>query len=261
MHFQGTSPILNNLAIIDFETTGLLPAPGKEDFPAIVEVSVVLLTNNKVTGQWSSLVNPETSIPKFISNINGITNKMVADAPTFDQIANKLNDLTQDRVVVAYRLEFDAQVWELNCKKYGLTPPPRHGLCAKALTARGISDLKNVEPGGRLEDRIDQMGVTPKPIGTDANRPPAPHTAAWDTASTAALLVKIFDEWGQQGVSISQILEWHHEYTAVDLSKTSKKFSQADVRFWRNPVHYMEVASSNQAKNNGAQSSNSPTIF
>ena len=65
-------------AIIDIETTG-----GSARIEKITEIAVYLHDGNEITGEFVSLVNPERNIPYFITNLTGITNEMVEDAPRF----------------------------------------------------------------------------------------------------------------------------------------------------------------------------------
>ena len=62
---------------IDLETTGLDPARD-----AIIEVGAVTFRGNDVIEEFTSLVNPLRDIPPFVSQLTGITDAMVADAPS-----------------------------------------------------------------------------------------------------------------------------------------------------------------------------------
>ena len=73
------------LAIVDLETTGTHPA-----FDRVTEIAVIEAEAGEVTSQWSTLVDPETSIPPAIQALTGITNQMVAGAPTFGALAGEL---------------------------------------------------------------------------------------------------------------------------------------------------------------------------
>src|SRR4029077_5346238 len=57
--------------------------------------------------EWSTLVNPECSIPPEIQALTGITNAMVADAPTFEQIADRVAESIAGCVFVAHNARFD----------------------------------------------------------------------------------------------------------------------------------------------------------
>jgi DNA polymerase III subunit epsilon len=89
-------------AIIDIETTG-----GSARLEKITEIAVFLHDGEKITGEFVSLVNPERNIPYFITNLTGITNEMVENAPRFYEIAKQIIELTEGRTFVAHNARFD----------------------------------------------------------------------------------------------------------------------------------------------------------
>lgn len=89
-------------AIVDIETTG-----GSARIEKITEIAIYLHDGNKITGEFVSLVNPERNIPYFITNLTGITNEMVEDAPCFFEIARTIVELTEGRTFVAHNARFD----------------------------------------------------------------------------------------------------------------------------------------------------------
>jgi DNA polymerase-3 subunit epsilon len=89
-------------AIIDIETTG-----GSARFEKITEIAIYLFNGEKITGEFVSLVNPERNIPYFITNLTGITNEMVENAPPFFEIAKTIVELTEGRTFVAHNARFD----------------------------------------------------------------------------------------------------------------------------------------------------------
>ena len=90
------------LAIVDLETTGAHPAHDR-----VTEIAVIEAEAGEITAEWSTLVNPETSIPPAIQALTGITNAMVAGAPTFRELAGELHERLAGRVVVAHNARFD----------------------------------------------------------------------------------------------------------------------------------------------------------
>jgi DNA polymerase-3 subunit epsilon len=89
-------------AIIDIETTG-----GSASNEKITEIAIYLHDGERITGEFVSLVNPERNIPYFITNLTGITNEMVEDAPRFFEIAKTVVELTEGRTFVAHNARFD----------------------------------------------------------------------------------------------------------------------------------------------------------
>lgn len=89
-------------AIVDIETTG-----GSAKLEKITEIAVYLHDGEKITGEFVSLVNPERNIPYFITNLTGITNEMVENAPRFYEVAKQIVELTEGRTFVAHNARFD----------------------------------------------------------------------------------------------------------------------------------------------------------
>jgi len=90
------------LAIVDLETTG-----ANASWDRITEIAVIEVDGGEVSGEWSTLVNPGSAIPPAIQALTGITNDMVAGAPTFDDLARELHERLAGRVVVAHNARFD----------------------------------------------------------------------------------------------------------------------------------------------------------
>ena len=89
-------------AIVDIETTG-----GSSRIEKITEISIFQHDGEKITGEFTTLVNPERNIPYFITNLTGITNEMVEDAPRFFEIAKTIIEFTEGRTMVAHNARFD----------------------------------------------------------------------------------------------------------------------------------------------------------
>ncbi len=88
--------------LLDLETTGGNPVNCR-----VTEIAAVRFENGQEVARWSSLVNPGTSIPALIQNLTGISNAMVADAPSFDEVAPQLLKLLGGAVLVAHNVRFD----------------------------------------------------------------------------------------------------------------------------------------------------------
>jgi DNA polymerase-3 subunit epsilon len=91
-----------DLVFVDLETTG-----GSAAHDRITEVGIVRVTNGALAEEWSSLVNPERPIPAYIEAFTGISDRMVADAPRFAQIAAVVREKLQGAVFVAHNARFD----------------------------------------------------------------------------------------------------------------------------------------------------------
>lgn len=89
-------------AIIDIETTGGSPLNDK-----ITEIAVFIYDGEKIVDEFVSLINPERQIPYHITQLTGISNAMVADAPKFYELARKIIEITDSMIFVAHNVSFD----------------------------------------------------------------------------------------------------------------------------------------------------------
>src|SRR5690349_23365038 len=87
--------------VVDLETTG-----GAEE-DTITEFGAVKVRGGEVLGEFQTLVNPRTAIPPLIAVLTGITNQMVAAAPTLAQVLPAFLAFAGQSVIVAHNAAFD----------------------------------------------------------------------------------------------------------------------------------------------------------
>jgi len=90
------------LAFIDVETTGANPLVDR-----VTEIAILRVEHGELVERWSSLVNPGMPIPPTIQTFTGITDRMVAGAPAFAELADGIRALFADCVFVAHNARFD----------------------------------------------------------------------------------------------------------------------------------------------------------
>ncbi|MFC0523182.1 ATP-dependent DNA helicase DinG [Pontibacillus salicampi] len=105
--------------VVDLETTGHSPKKGDK----IIEVGMVTVEDGKVVDQYKSFVNPEQPIPSFITQLTGIRDEDVLDAPLFDEIVDDILLRCQGAYFVAHHVEFD-----LGFLNHALIDAVGHGL-------------------------------------------------------------------------------------------------------------------------------------
>ncbi len=89
--------------VVDLETTGGSPEIGSQ----ITEIGAVRVRGGEVLGEFQTLVNPHAPIPAFIAVLTGITNSMVADAPSIDVALPAFLEFASGAVLVAHNAPFD----------------------------------------------------------------------------------------------------------------------------------------------------------
>lgn len=90
------------LAFVDIETTG-----SRATRDRITEIAIKVWEKGETIKEWQSLVDPEVSIPPFIQSLTGITNELVKAEPVFNELAEKIDELTKDCIFVAHNARFD----------------------------------------------------------------------------------------------------------------------------------------------------------
>ena len=93
---------MRTFVALDLETTGL-----DSDRDTILEIGAVKFKGNRVESEYASLVNPGRPISQFITNLTGITDSMVANAPTVRQVLPALEDFVGDAIIVGHNVKFD----------------------------------------------------------------------------------------------------------------------------------------------------------
>ena len=134
----------NLFAIIDVETTG-----GRANRDRITEIAIALHDGEKVVKTFESLINPECPIPYGITELTGITNDMVADAPRFYEVAKEIVQLTEGAVFVAHNVRFDYGFIREEFNRLGFTYSRRQ-LCTVRLSRQVFPGLQSYSLGNLI---------------------------------------------------------------------------------------------------------------
>jgi DNA polymerase-3 subunit epsilon len=159
-------------AIVDIETTG-----GSTAYHKICEIAIIIHNGVEVIERFSTLINPKIHISQNVTFIHGITNEMVANSPTFPEVAKKIFQMTENRIFVAHSVNFDFSFIKKEFENLG-GEFQRKKLCTVRLS-------RQLVPGHRSYS----LGTICGNMGISINDR---HRALGDAEATAMLFTKLF---------------------------------------------------------------------
>lgn len=104
--------LINDYCVIDLETTGL-----SFEYSEIIEIGVVKVIDGKIVEKFSTLIKPKYEVDEYITELTGITNDMLIDAPKFDEIKNEFENFINGFVLVGHNTKFDIGFLEMSLSK------------------------------------------------------------------------------------------------------------------------------------------------
>lgn len=188
------------LAFIDLETTGVNPGIDR-----IVEIAVVKVLVDGTRIIKRKLLNPEMQIPKGSSDIHGITNEMVKDAPTFKQVAQELKQVLDGCDIAGY-----------NSNRFDIPLLMEEFLRAQVdfdMKHRKLLDVQNIFH--KMEPRT--LGAAYKFYCSKVLE--GAHGAEVDASATHEILVAQIEKYPELGNNIDSILKVIGEDQIVDFAR------------------------------------------
>jgi DNA polymerase-3 subunit epsilon len=108
-----TAYLDNDITTLDFETTGFSPVHNE-----IIQIGAVKYKDGLEVERFERFSEPFYSIPWKITQITGITNEMVMDAPPIEQSLRELNEFLRGETIVAHNASFDMKFLRENLKRH-----------------------------------------------------------------------------------------------------------------------------------------------
>ncbi len=196
MALQLTRP----LAFIDLETTGVNLAIDR-----IVEIAIVKLLPDGTRQVKRKLINPQIPIPKQSSDIHGITDEMVKDAPSFKQVANEMRQFLDNCDMAGYnsnRFDFPLLVEEFLRSGLEFDVTQRHLLDVQKIyhfmEPRTLSAAYKFYCEKNLEDA---------------------HSAEADAVATWEVLEAQLEKYPQLGSTVESIIKFTGQEQIVDFAR------------------------------------------
>lgn len=162
--------------VVDVETTGTSAGRGDR----ITELAAVVVRDGRIGRSFHTLVNPERPIPRYVTQLTGISWAMVRDAPRFGEVRDAVRDVLGDHVFVAHNAPFDWAFVNMELDRAGGAPLENPRLCTVRLARRLLSHL----PRRSLDHVTAHYG-----IAVDDR-----HRALGDAMATAQVLTRLLDD-------------------------------------------------------------------
>ena len=171
-----------DFVVFDIETTGPKMPPSR-----VMEIGAVRVRGGRIVNEFQTLVNPLMPIPPFIVGLTGISDEMVATAPTFDEVAADWLSFADTSVLVAHNAVFDVRF--INHEVSNVFPGRRmmnSHICTVSLARRLLPDLKSF----RLVALAEHFSVPHRKR----------HRAGDDARATAWVFLRLLEHLHENGV-------------------------------------------------------------
>jgi DNA polymerase-3 subunit epsilon len=172
-----------SFAVVDVETTGSRPDGGDR----ITEIAVVTVRDGRIADVFETLVNPERSIPAFITRLTNISWEMVCDKAPFRDVCDDVLRALEGHVFVAHNAAFDWRFVSAEVARARGRELTGRRLCTVRLARRLLPQLRS-----RSLDWVARHYAV-------EIEPGKRHRAAGDALATAHCLLRLLDDARRHG--------------------------------------------------------------
>lgn len=190
----GGTPLADvRFCVFDLETTGGAPPEHR-----VTEIAAYLVEDLQIVGEFTTLVNPQRSIPAFITKLTGIDSKLVKDKPPCRDVLPGLLDFMQGTVLVAHHSQFDRKFLENELALAQLGKLDHGDLCTSKLARRLLPWLPSKSLGSLAQ--FFSIPVNGR------------HRAAGDARATGELLLILLAYLQHKGLTtLEQVLHFQQQ--------------------------------------------------
>ena len=186
VHGKIDVPLSGEFVAFDLETTGL-----SAENDVITEIGAVIYRDGEILEEFQSFVNPHRPLSPRITELTGITDEMLRDAPDIDEVLPKFLEFCGDRPLAAHNADFDVGFILVACRKLGISYDPTY-VDTLIMAQNMLPDLKN----HKLNIVADALSLP------EFNH----HRAVDDGRTVAHMLRRFFGMLRERGVEeISQV--------------------------------------------------------
>ena len=207
--------------LFDIETTGL-----DSEFDEIIEIGAIKVDNYKIIDEFHSLIKPKEEIDEFITNLTGITNEMVENAPNIEEVLPNFISFIGDMILVGHNVNFDINFIYDEMINLGLGEVKNDYVDTMRLSKIILPELDH----HRLKDlakyyKLDIEGS---------------HRALKDVQITNDVYLKLFDEMNNKYGSLDEFVKKHksgrHHMKFSDIKAETNEIDES------NPFYNKSVA-------------------
>src|SRR4026208_503017 len=188
------------LAFIDLETTGVNLATDR-----IIEIAIVKVLPDGKRSAKRKLLNPQMPIPKQSSDIHGITNEMVKDAPAFKEVAHELKQMLDGCDIAGY-----------NSNRFDIPMLVEEFLRAEVdfdMKGRRLIDVQNIF------HKMEQRTLSAAYKFYCNKILDGAHSAEIDATATHEILIAQLERYPDLGTSVDSVLKLIGEEHIVDFAR------------------------------------------
>ena len=197
---------LATFVVLDLETTG-----GSADSAEITEIGALKIRGGEIIGEFQTLINPGTPIPAFISLLTGITDSMVASAPSICEVLPTFFEFCGSEsatFLVAHNAPFDISFLKAAAEKCGRSWPKYRTLDTAKIARKVLT--KDEVPNNKLSTLAPYFGAASEPN----------HRALADAKATVDVFHGLIERLGSFGVTtIEDLIDFSHRLTPAQQSK------------------------------------------
>ena len=211
VHGETNQPFADEIVCFDIETTGL-----DKKREVIIEIGAVILKNGEITDTFNTFVSPERILSPEIIRLTGITDEMLAGAPSQEESLRMFLNFAGDRPLAAHNAEFDMGFISAGCRKYGI---PFHNASVDSLIL--------------AQNLLPELGKYKLDIVAEYLHLPAfnHHRASDDAATVAYMLPPFFEKLEAMGV-----------HTLGEINPAMPKLRKGGGKMRRQPKHLIVLA-------------------
>lgn len=149
----------------------------------ICSIGTLLMTDDKITDEWYTLVDPEDIFEDFNISIHHIHPRDVIGAPRFEEVWSKISGYVSNRVIIAHNAEFDLTVLAKALENRRLPMPEMKYICTVNLGKRVHYNGGNVKGDLVLSNFARTLGVELEQH----------HNALFDTRACAGIFLRLHE--------------------------------------------------------------------